>query len=628
MCGIAGIAGEGAEERGALVERMLGAIVHRGPDEGAYRTYPGAALGIRRLSIIDLAGGSQPISNETGDVHVVFNGEIYDHRRHRDALIAHGHTLATQADTEVLVHRFEEVRERFLDGLNGMWGLALYDERDRRLWLGRDRFGKKPLYWTLRDGLLHFASELKALLTDSTLPRRVDLESLRRYLMFECVPTPHTILAGVHKLPPGHLLSYAGGRVSLHRYWDVGFIPREPPPSRGEAVEIVQAYLDRAVRTRLVADVPVGVFLSGGIDSSCVAWYAARAHPGVKTFSVGFAEASFDESAYAREVAALVGSAHQQERLGARAALDLLPRVIDTLDEPLGDASIIPTMLLAGFTRKQVTVALGGDGGDEVFLGYPTYAAHRLAAFYRQLPDPLRQVVRAGVDWLPVSFENLSLDFKARRFVTGVEYPPAVRNAVWLGSFTPEAAAEVLSRDARAQLPAGTDGTEILDELLAPVRIKHPLEAIQYLDMKMYMSDDILVKVDRASMACSLEVRAPLLDYELVDFVTRLPVDYKLEGLTGKSLLKRAMAGRLPDHIRLRAKKGFGIPVAHWIRDELAGPVRAALDPQRLKREGFFDPQVVQRYLSEHQAGRRDHRKVLWTLFMFQSWLERHGAVR
>lgn len=628
MCGIAGVAGEGAEHEAALVGRMLDAIVHRGPDEGNHRSYPGAVLGIRRLAIIDLAGGSQPISNETRDTHVVFNGEIYDFRRHRDELIAQGHAFATGADTEVLVHRFEQRGAKFLDGLNGMWGLALYEEKRRKLWLARDRFGKKPLYWTLRDGRLHFASELKCLLVDPAQPRRVELESLRRYLMFECVPTPDSIVQGIHKLPPGHVLTFAEGRVTVQRYWDVGFLSDGPAPSRREAVEVLRAHLDRAVRTRLVADVPVGVFLSGGIDSSTVAWYAARAHPGVKTFSVGFSEASFDESKYARQVAELCGTAHQEERLDAKAALDLLPKVVATLDEPFGDASIIPTMLLSSFTRKQVTVALGGDGGDEVFLGYPTYAAHRLAGIYERLPAGLRELVRAGVDMLPVSFENVSFDFKARRFVTGVEYAPAVRNAVWLGSFTPEAAASVLSREVRDALPARTDGTEIFRELLAPVRVKHPLEIIQYLDMKMYMSDDILVKVDRASMACSLEVRAPLLDYELVDFVTRLPVDYKLEGLTGKSILKRAMAGRLPDDIRLRAKKGFGIPVAHWIRNELKAAVRTALAPDRLRREGFFEPAVVERLLDEHQAGARDHRKVLWTLFMFQMWLERWGAVR
>ena len=625
MCGIAGVAGPGAEHRGELVGRMLDAIVHRGPDEGRQASWPGATLGIRRLSIIDLAGGSQPISNETGDVHVVFNGEIYDYRRHRDALIERGHTFATHTDTEVLVHRWELMGERFLDGLNGMWGLALYDQRDGRVVLARDRFGKKPLYWRLANGLLHFASELKCLLVDPSLERRVDVAALRSYLMFECVPSPQTILTGVHKLPPGHLLTFVDGRVSLTRYWDVGFLPTEKPPTRGEAVEILQAHLDRAVRTRLVADVPVGVFLSGGIDSSTIAWHAARQHPGVKTFSVGFAEKSFDESVHARAVAQLVGSAHQEERLSPTAALDLLPRVVDTLDEPFGDASIIPTMLLSAFTRRQVKVALGGDGGDEVFLGYPTYAAHRRAGLYAKLPEAVRGAVAAGVEFLPVSFENVSFDFKVRRFVSGIDYSPEVRNAIWLGSFTPERAASVLSRDARAALPADTDGTEHLGALLAEARIKHPLEAIQYLDMKMYMSDDILVKVDRASMACSLEVRAPLLDYELVDFVTRLPVSYKLDGLTGKAILKRAMEGRLPDAIRLRPKKGFGIPVAHWIRDELSGPVRAALDPERLRREGYFDPAEVQRYLSEHQQGRRDHRKVLWTLFMFQSWLSRYG---
>lgn len=625
MCGIAGLAGPGAEAHADLVGRMLDAIVHRGPDEGRHVAYPGAVLGIRRLSIIDLAGGSQPISNETGDVHVVFNGEIYDYKRHRQALIDRGHTFATGADTEVLVHRFEEKGSKFLDGLNGMWGAALYEERPRRLWLARDRFGKKPLYYTVRDGILRFASELKALLVDPEQPRRIDLESLRHYLMFECVPTPRSIFAGVHKLPPGHVLRFQDGEVSLRRYWDVDFLPRDRTPTRGEAVELLQAHLDRAVRTRLVADVPVGVFLSGGIDSSTVAWHAARAHPRVKTYSVGFAEKSFDESAYARLVAEHIGSEHHEQRLSAKDALDLLPKVIDVLDEPFGDASILPTYLLASFTRREVKVALGGDGGDEVFLGYPTYVAHRIAGLYERLPAGVRELASAAVDRLPVSTENISLDFKLRRFVQGVEYSPAVRNSVWLGSFAPEAAAAVLSTQVRRDLPHGTDGTELLAQLLSGVRVKHPMERVQYLDMKIYMSDDILVKVDRASMACSLEVRAPLLDYELVDFVAKLPLDYKLDGLTGKALLKRATAGRLPDDIRLRPKKGFGIPVARWINDELSGPVSAALDPKRIAREGLFDAAEVSRYLSEHRSGHRDHRKALWTLFMFQSWMERYA---
>ncbi|MBI4860746.1 MAG: asparagine synthase (glutamine-hydrolyzing) [Candidatus Riflebacteria bacterium] len=288
MCGIAGVAGEGAETRADLVARMLETIVHRGPDEGGTRVLPGAVIGNRRLSIIDLAGGRQPIANEDGSIQVVFNGEIYDYRRARELLEARGHRFATHSDTEVLVHRFEEAGERFLDGLNGMWGLALYHVPDRTLYLARDRFGKKPLYWTLRGGLLLFASELKALLVDPAQPRRIDLESLRRYLTFECVPSPATIFEGVNKLPPGTILAFRDGQARIRRYWDVGFLPRETPPTFDEAAQILSAHVDRAVGVRLVADVPIGIFLSGGIDSSTVAQEASRQHPGVKTFTVGF----------------------------------------------------------------------------------------------------------------------------------------------------------------------------------------------------------------------------------------------------------------------------------------------------------------------------------------------------
>ena len=626
MCGIAGVAGEGAKAEVGLVDRMLQAIFHRGPDEGGSGVFHGAVLGNRRLSIIDLSSGRQPISNETGQIHVVFNGEIYDYQRHMDDLQKRGHCFSTRSDTEILVHRFEEKGVDLLDGLNGMWAIALYDERDRTLYLARDRFGKKPLYWTLRGGQLRFASELKALLVDRSLPRRIDLVALQHYLTFECVPSPESIFEGVRKLPPGSMLVFRDGEVNVRRYWDVEFLPRpgEGIPSFPEATEILQGHLQRAVSTRLVADVPVGVFLSGGIDSSTVAYHASRAHPGVKTFSIGFSEKSFDESNHARQVASLIGTHHQERILSARDSLDLLPKIVETLDEPFGDASIFPTYLLSAFAREQVTVALGGDGGDEVFLGYPTYLAHRLADYYRRIPSVFRRLVGLAVDRLPVSMENVSLDFKLRRFVGGVDRDPLVRNAVWLGSFTPEAKLRVLSPAARDVLGAG-DGMDMLQRMVEGVPVKEPLERVLYMDMKTYMSDDILVKVDRASMACSLEVRAPFMDYELVDFVLRLPLSYRLAGLRSKALLKRAMAGRLPDEIIHRSKKGFGMPVAYWIRKELNELVRDSFQPDKLRREGFFDPHEVQRLLEAHMAQKEDNRKVLWTLLMFELWLEKYG---
>jgi asparagine synthase (glutamine-hydrolysing) len=477
MCGIAGLAGEDSPARAELVGRMLDAIVHRGPDDGGYRTLPGAVLGNRRLSIIDVAGGRQPIANEDDTIHVVFNGEIYDYKRHRALLESSGHRFATNTDTEILVHRYEDRGLGFLDGLNGMWAVAIHDRRDQTVVLARDRFGKKPLYWTLQDGLLRFASELKALLVDPDLPRRIDLESLRLYLTLECVPSPRSIFEGIHKLAPGHLLVFRDGQASVRRYWDVSFDPEEPVPTFAEAVEIVGAHLDRAVSTRLVADVPVGVFLSGGIDSSTVAYHAARAHPGVKTFSIGFAERSFDETHHARRVARDIGTAHQERILSASDSLALLPRVVDTLDEPFGDASIFPTYLLSSFAREQVTVALGGDGGDEPFLGYPTYLAHRLAGLYGRLPGPLRKLTAGLVGRLPVSMDNLSLDFKLRRFVAGALRPSLTRNAVWLGSLTPEGTKRLLAPPVRSALGSG-DGMEFLDRMQTGVIFKDPLERV------------------------------------------------------------------------------------------------------------------------------------------------------
>jgi asparagine synthase (glutamine-hydrolysing) len=619
MCGICGIVQLHGPIDQQVLRRMTAALRHRGPDdEGFYVSQdPGPAgvgLGFRRLSIIDLVTGNQPISNEDGSIQLVFNGEIYNYGELRSELVSRGHRLATESDTEVIVHLYEDLGPRCFERLNGMFGLALWDARSGELVLARDRFGKKPVYYAdLGDGLL-FASELKSLLEHPRCPTELDFDGLSRYLALEYVPTPYSIFAGVRKLAGGHLLRWRDGRVSIEQFWDLDIDPDEPHRPDAEYVDEFRELLRAAVRRRLVSDVPLGAFLSGGIDSSSVVAMMVDALPAgsVKTFSVGFEERSFDESLHARRVAAHFGTDHHEEVFTPGVLLDTLPTVVDWLDEPFGDASILPTYLLSRFTREHVTVALGGDGSDELLAGYPTFPADRLARLYR-IPRLLHSnVVAPLADRLPVSTANFSFDFKLKRFLRAAASHEDVRHPVWLGSFTPGEQAALLTEpptdpfvEQRRVLRQG--GSDHLGRLI-------------YLYAKTYLQDDILVKVDRASMACSLEVRAPFLDVELAEFLSRVPSRLKLHRFDTKYLLKRAMADHLPSGIATRAKKGFGIPVAAWFKGELREALQDELSPDRVRRQGLFEPAEVARLVSEHLSGRRDHRKALWTLFVFQLW--------
>ncbi|MBI2943155.1 MAG: asparagine synthase (glutamine-hydrolyzing) [Candidatus Wallbacteria bacterium] len=625
MCGICGVglARPDATPETALLRRMNDAIAHRGPDDEGYHTSPGVGLAMRRLKIIDLEGGHQPIYNEDGTIAVVFNGEIYDFDRARDRLLAAGHQFRTHSDTEVLVHLYEEVGDAVPEHVHGMFAFAIWDAPRKRLLIARDRLGKKPLHYTLAGGDLVFGSELKCLLAHPGVTRRIDPTSLARYLHYEFVPSPDTIFAGVHKLPPAGLAVWQDGKLTIRTYWDIPRpVPGAPVPDEEECAREVARITDAAVRRRLVSDVPLGIFLSGGIDSSTVAYFAAQAKSDIQTFNIRFEEKSFDESVWARRVAEQLGTRHFEETLNPEAMLELAPRVAEILDEPLGDASILPTYLLARYTRRHVTVALGGDGGDELFAGYPTYQAQRLVSLYRLLPAVLRKnVIERAVGLLPVSTENISLDFKVRRFVAGAGLEMPLRNSVWLGSFAPEEL-DVLAPDVRASVdwPRLASSAEAAWEA---GKAEDPLDRALYLDMKLYLQDDILVKVDRATMACSLEARAPLLDTELVEFVSRLPARLKLKRLRTKNLLKAAMRGKLPDDVLDRPKKGFGIPVAQWAKRELRPLFEEQLSAARIRAGGYFDDSVVSRLLREHLDGRADHRKKLWTLLVFQLWHER-----
>ena len=627
MCGICGVAG-GEPARGLeLVQRMCGSMVHRGPDDEGVVQAGGVILGMRRLSIIDLAGGHQPMHNEDSTIWVVQNGEIYNHVELREELSASGHVFVTQSDTEVLVHGYEEWGEVMVERLNGQFAFGLLDLRTHHVFLARDRMGIKPLHYAIEGDRLVFASELKALLQDPALRRGIDPVALDEYLAYEFVPSPRSIVHGISKLRPGHTLTWslAEHRPRLRRYWAPQLNldgSRRSHDLDDECGELL-AVLRESVRKELISDVPLGVFLSGGIDSSAVTAMMTQLGGDVKSFSVGFAERSFDESAYAREVARHLGTDHHELTLEPRMLLDLVPRLPVLLDEPLGDASIIPTCLLSAFTRQHVKVALGGDGGDELFAGYPTMQAHRLAGYYLRAPRAVRRgLVEPLVRRLPVSRDNLSFDYRAKRFVGGAGRPVAERHQRWMGSFGSEERTAVLSREVRGSL-ASLNGDASVEDFGS----LDPLNQVLMLDMRMYLENDILVKLDRASMMASLEGRVPMLNNDFVAYATGLPMDLKLRGWRSKFLLKRALRGILPERILNRPKKGFGIPIAEWFRGPLKEQMLAVLSPERIAREGFFDPSAVGGLVGEHLAGRRDNRKQLWTLFAFEMWYQGYAGL-
>ena len=627
MCGITGWANldsytpapAGARE---LLHAMCERMVHRGPDsEGSYVTN-GVALGMRRLAIIDLVTGEQPVFNEDKSVSAVLNGEIYNYRELRTDLEKRGHAFRSASDTEVLPHLYEEYGDEMIRELNGMFAFALWDNRRRRLLIARDRFGEKPLYWGVFDKTLLFASEPKVLLAHPSVKPSLNLQALRQYLSFDYVPAPLSIYDGINKLPAAHKLVLEDGRVHTERYWCLSYKTAEPVPSEDEAAEHLRELMADAVRMRLVSDVPLGVLLSGGVDSSTVAALAVRASPeAVKTFSISFAEASFDESAYARGVAKFLGTDHHEERLSANLAANLVSEIGAWMDEPFSDPSLVPTYLLSRFTRKHVTVALGGDGGDELFAGYPMYAGLRWAEFYKRVPSFLRAgVVEPLVRRLPVKTKNLSFDYKALRFVTGAKYDPVARHHVWFGSFTPEEQIDLLTPDALAT--SDSDIYAQARQFAEECDSQDLVTQMQSVDTRLYLAEDILTKVDRASMAVSLEVRAPFLDPRVAEFAASLPGHYKLRGQKTKYILKKAVKELLPPFVTRRGKKGFGVPVAEWLKVKLRPLARDLLSPERVRRAGVFNPEYIARLQDEHERGVANHRKLLWTLLMFELWHE------
>jgi asparagine synthase (glutamine-hydrolysing) len=627
MCGITGWANldsrtppaEGAEE---LLHAMCERMIHRGPDSEGLFVTSGAALGMRRLAIIDLITGEQPVFNEDRSVAVVLNGEIYNYRDLRDDLEKRGHTFRSASDTEVLPHLYEEYGDEMVNELNGMFAFALWDSKRRRMLIARDRFGEKPLYWGVFANTLIFASEPKVLLAHPAVKPSLNLQALRQYLSFDYIPAPLSIYEEINKLPAAHRLTLEAGHITVEPYWQLSYKTVSPVPSERDAAEQLRELLADAVRMRLVSDVPLGVLLSGGVDSSSVAALAVRASSeAVKTFSISFAESSFDESTYARAVAKFLGTDHHEERLSANLAANLVSEIGSWMDEPFSDPSLVPTYLLSRFTRKHVTVALGGDGGDELFAGYEMYAGHRWAEIYKRVPALVRTgLVEPLVRLLPVKTKNLSLDFKASRFVAGSKYDPVARHHVWFGSFTPHEQSELLT----AEVLDETNGDIYAQARQLAEECDHTdlITRMQSVDTRLYLAEDILTKVDRASMAVSLEVRAPFLDRRVAEFAASLPSNYKLRGRKTKYILKKAVDELLPPFVTRRSKKGFGVPVAEWLKGKLRPLARDLLSPERVRRAGVFNPDYVERLQNEHERGVANHRKLLWTLLMFELWHE------
>ncbi|HID78442.1 MAG TPA: asparagine synthase (glutamine-hydrolyzing) [Planctomycetaceae bacterium] len=635
MCGITGAVW--TDPARALDEptlrRMVRLLRHRGPDdEGLYVSryrvregcgaLPGVALGHRRLSIIDVAGGHQPMANETGSIWVVFNGEIYNHRQLRRRLEGTGHRFATRSDTEVLVHLYEDEGANMLKQLNGMFALAVWDGIQGRLLLARDRLGQKPLVYRIEPGRLLFASELKSLLELPEVPRQIDPQAVDLYLTYQYVPHPWTIFRGICKLPPAHYGVYCDGQLSVYRYWQPDFNVEEPRPAGEYAAELRQLLGD-AVGLRLQSEVPLGAFLSGGTDSTIVVGLMCQqASEPVRTFSIGFPVAEYDETRYAQLVAQRLGTRHEQFRVEPD-AVAVLDQLVWHYDEPFADSSAIPTWYVSQLTRQHVTVALSGDGGDELFAGYPRYRAVWLARAFDRIPSLLRRLL-AGPHWqkLPASARQKSLRRRLKRFGEVLNLPPHRRYLEWIAIFNEWRRAELYTDDFVASLPE-EDPFQFLAAAFRQCRSRDPVTATSLADLMTYLPCDLMTKVDIASMAHGLECRQPFLDYRVVELAARMPLREKFRLGRGKRILLDAFADLVPPAVRRRPKMGFGVPLDHWFRGPLATLARDVLTDRKTATRGLFQPTAVRRLLEDHIAGRFDHSYRLWALLVLELWHRR-----
>ena len=621
MCGIAGfvnsdIPGYTPEARDVL-DRMCRAIRHRGPDDQGMVVAGPAALGMRRLSIIDLAGGHQPMSGCDQANTIVFNGEIYNYREMQRELESLGHRFKTHSDTEAIVHAYEQYGDACVDHLRGMFAFAIWNARERELFIARDRAGKKPLYYTVTShGTFVFGSELKSLREHPEFRGETDVEALDAYLTFGYVPDPLTIFRGVHKLPPGHHLTFKDGVVEVQPYWDFPYAEPQNQPFRNEAecLEELRALLDEAVRIRMVADVPLGAFLSGGIDSSTVVGLMARhSERPVKTFSIGFHEDSYNELKYARLAALKFGTDHH-EFIVTPEICNVVDELVWHFDEPFADSSAIPTYMVSKLAREHVKVVLSGDGGDEVFAGYTRYALDRQRSGFAYLPRAIREGLMQPLG------RHLPHGAWGRNYIHNVALEPIDRYIEDISIFTRLNKPSLYTDDFLGQLRSA-DASARFRQYAAESRTTDPLDPLLYVDSKTYLPGDILTKVDRMSMAASLEARVPLLDHDLIEFVcSRIPASMKMKGLETKHILKQAVRDLVPPEILDRPKQGFGVPIKQWINQQLRARVRETLTESRTRQRGITQPRYVSLLLDEHERGRRDHASELWALFMLELW--------
>ncbi|MEV7361089.1 asparagine synthase (glutamine-hydrolyzing) [Streptomyces sp. NPDC059687] len=618
MCGVAGMVSTASPDP-AAVRTMCDVLAHRGPDGEGFHTDDHVALGMRRLAVIDVDGGDQPVFNEDRSVIAVFNGEIYNFPELRRDLQSRGHTFRTNGDSECLVHLYEEHGEDSVRHLRGMFAFAVWDARQGRLLLARDRVGKKPLYYRETAGELAFASELKALSTVAGAGGEVDPVALHHYLTYQYVPAPWSILRGVRKLPPGCLLTWQGGRVQVKRYWSLDFSP-VPAPDEEEAAERTRELLLEATRIRMVAERPLGAFLSGGIDSSAVVAAMARiSTEPVKTFSIGFEDTRFDERAHARAVAHQYGTDHHEFVVEA-SALDILPTLAWYFDEPFADSSAIPSFYVAQLSRRHVTVALNGDGGDESFGGYTRYVhLARMEPFrvHKAAQPAVRHLGRALLAAGPAG----SYRRKAGMALTMLGETGQRRYARMMSYFLPEQK-QALYTDRLRQATSGIDSYELLEQAFRTSRADGRINQLMDVDVNTYLPGDLLVKVDITTMANSLEARSPFLDHHLMEWAARLPAELKVRGRTTKYLLKRALRDWLPHDVLHRPKQGFGVPLAHWLRTDLKDLAWDVLTDRTAMDRGFFRPQAVRTLLEEHAAG-ENHTRELWALMQFELWHRR-----
>ena len=638
MCGITGAAwiGDAPPLERPTLERMTDLLRHRGPDDRGFyfghRNAPATggraahvALGMRRLSIIDRAGGHQPMSNEDGSVWVVFNGEIYNYRELRRRLEGAGHRFQTQSDTETLVHLYEDEGVDFLAHLNGMFALALWDERRGQLLLARDRLGQKPLVYRHEEGRLLFASEMKSLLEVPGVSRELDPHALDLYLTYQYVPHPHTIFRGICKLPPAHYALFCNGRLTTECYWQCDFNQQHTRP-QAECVDELREQLRSAVRLRLQSDVPLGAFLSGGVDSSIiVALMQELSEEPVRTFSIGFSVAEYDETRYARQVAECLGTQHREFRVEPK-AIEILPKLVWHYDEPFADSSAVPTYYVSKLTREHVTVALSGDGGDELFVGYPRYAAVRIGAWFDALPSPMRRVL--GSPWwqrLPSSARQKSVLRRFKRLSSALGECPERRYLDWISIFNESQRASLYSDEFLSALP-DADPVEFLRAALKRSGSRDRVTATALADLVTYLPCDLMTKVDIASMAVGLECRQPFLDYRLVELAAAMPLRIKVGAFRGKKILRQAFGDLLPPAIGRRRKMGFGVPLDHWFRDELKDYVREVLLDPSAAGQRYFRPEAVRRLIDEHQSGQFDHSHRLWSLLFFELWHRQWAA--